>query len=136
MAHMLYWRCWFHIRTYIFSNSDPVINFLTNLGRKSKKCPFCLKIGTHCTSRMLIFIPNLVFRISNPNPLLGKFKSKKVNCFLCLEAYAKSILWMWLQVRKDWKQRQYWIIVLSACGSYIFLAAKCKNWSNQRKNVT
>ena len=35
------------------------------------------KIGTHGISRMLIFIPTLVFWISNKNPFLGKFGPKK-----------------------------------------------------------
>ena len=50
-----------------FWNFDPKIHFWANLGPKIQSCPFCLKIGTHGISRMLILIPTLVFWISNPN---------------------------------------------------------------------
>ena len=60
-----------------FWNSDPKIHFLTNLESKSQSCLFCLKIVTHGISRMLIHIPTLVFWLSNPKFLLGKFGPKK-----------------------------------------------------------
>ena len=47
-----------------FWNSDPEINFWVNLGRKTKKFPFCLKIETLGIWMILIFIPELVVWIS------------------------------------------------------------------------
>ena len=61
-----------------FWNSDPKIHFWENLGPKSQRCLFCLKIGTHVISRMLILIPTLVFWISNPSFLFGQIWVKKV----------------------------------------------------------
>ena len=54
-----------------FWNSDLKIHFWANLGPKIQSCLFCLKLGTHGISRMLIFIPALVFWISNSNFLFG-----------------------------------------------------------------
>ena len=48
------------------------------LDPKIQSCPFCLKIGTHRISRMLILIPTLVFWISNPYFLFGQIWAKKV----------------------------------------------------------
>ena len=61
-----------------FWNSDPKIHFWANLGPKSQSCPFSLKIGSHGISRMLIFIPTLVFWISHPKFIFGKISAKKV----------------------------------------------------------
>ena len=47
-------------------------DFWANLDPKSQNCLFCLKIGTHGISRMLILIATLVFWISNPNFLFGQ----------------------------------------------------------------
>ena len=59
-----------------FWNSDPKIQFWANFGRKSQSCSFCLKIGTHSISRMLILITTFSeFPIQNP--FLGKFGPKK-----------------------------------------------------------
>ena len=44
-----------------FWNSDAKIHFWVNLRPKCQRCLFCLKIGTHGISRMLILIPTLVF---------------------------------------------------------------------------
>ena len=68
---------------------------------------------------------------------ISKFKSKKSNCRLCLEADTQSISKMWL---KGYDGRfgikgKKWIIILSACCSYIFIVARSKNWNNQWKNV-
>ena len=60
-----------------FWNSEPTIHFWANLGPKSQRCPFCLKIGTHGISSMLILIPTLVFWISILIFFLGKFGPKK-----------------------------------------------------------
>ena len=61
-----------------FWNSDPKIHFWANLGPKIQSCLFCLKIGTHGISRMLILIRTLVFWISNPNFPFGQICVKKV----------------------------------------------------------
>ena len=44
-----------------FRNFDPKIHFWANLGPKIQSCPFCLEIGTHGISRMLILAATLVF---------------------------------------------------------------------------
>ena len=47
---------------------------------------FCLKIGTHSISRMLILIPTLVFLISNPKSIFGQIWAKKVkSCLFCMK---------------------------------------------------
>ena len=43
-------------------NSDAKMLFWENLGRKSKSCSFCLKIGTHGILEVLIPNPGLEFR--------------------------------------------------------------------------
>ena len=54
--------------------------------QKSKSCPFWLKIGWQSISRMLIFIPTLVFSISNPKSIFGQTWAKKSqSCSLCLK---------------------------------------------------
>ena len=60
------------------SYSNPKIYFWANLGPKSQSCWFCLKIDTYGISSMLIFIPTLVFWISNPKFLFGQIWAKKV----------------------------------------------------------
>ena len=44
-----------------FWNSDPKIHVLANLGPKIQCCPFCLKIGAHSISRILISNQDLAF---------------------------------------------------------------------------
>ena len=65
-----------------FWNSDPEIHFWANLGPKTQSCSFCMKIGTHGISKMLILVPS-VFWISNSNFLFGQIwaKNLKVVCF-------------------------------------------------------
>ena len=70
----------------------PKINFWAISVRKSKKSPLCLKIGSHGILRMLIFIPILVFWISNPKSILGKFRSKNLELFVLPENYQKEYL--------------------------------------------
>ena len=60
-----------------FWNSDPKKHFWANLGLKSQSCSFCFKIGTYGISKMLIFIPILVFWIWNPNFPFGQIWAKK-----------------------------------------------------------
>ena len=157
-----------------FWNSYPKINFRVNLGRKSKKYPFYLKIGTHGISTMLVFIPTLVFWILNLKSIFGQFGPKNselsvlpktleaeyledansyseipnLNPFfgqISIEKFELSTFpgsWHTEYLedviasipRKIWKQSE-WLIVLSPGCSYIFIIAKVKNGSNQRKNV-
>ena len=44
-----------------FSNSEPNIAFRASLGPKIQSSLFCLKIGAHSISRMLIPNPDLDF---------------------------------------------------------------------------
>ena len=84
LAHMVYWRCWFWIQTSIFEIVTPKSIFGQIWAPKIQSCPFCLKIGTHHISKMLILIATLMFWISNPNFLFGQILTKKVKvvCFL------------------------------------------------------
>ena len=61
-----------------FWNFDPKIHFWANFGWKSQSCSFCLKIGTHGISRMLILIPTLVLWIPNFKFLFGQIWAKNV----------------------------------------------------------
>ena len=61
-----------------FLKFQPRNHFWSNLGPKTQSCPFCLKIGSHGISRMLILIPTLASWISNPNLLFGQICAKKV----------------------------------------------------------
>ena len=71
------WRWWFWIRIR-FSRLLTQNPFLGS--RKNQICPFCLKIDTQSISRMLIVIPTLVFRISNPKFIFAhKVKPRKLN---------------------------------------------------------
>ena len=68
LAHMVYWRCWFQIK-----NFNPKIHFWANLGLKIQSFLFCLKIGTHSISWMLIPDPDLDFWNFDPkNLFFGK----------------------------------------------------------------
>ena len=66
-----------------FWNLDPKIHFWANLDLKSGSCPFCLKIGAHSISGMIILIPTLVFWICNLKSIFGQVWAKKVKvvCF-------------------------------------------------------
>ena len=60
------WHTWYleDLNSYFnisFQNFQPKIHFWANLGQKTQSCLFCLKIGTHGISRMLILISILVF---------------------------------------------------------------------------
>ena len=52
-----------------FLNFQSQIYFWVNLGRKNQSCQFCLKIGTHGFSTMLILILTLVLWVSNPKSI-------------------------------------------------------------------
>ena len=73
--------------------------FWANLGQKSQSCPFCLKIGTHGISRMLILIPALVLWISNSNSFLGKFSQKSQGCPFYLKIGTHGIFWMLILIQ-------------------------------------
>ena len=59
------WHTW-HLGSadskWNFWNSDSKIHFWANFGRKSQSCSFCLKIGIHVISRLLILVTMLVFQ--------------------------------------------------------------------------
>ena len=65
-----------HHQQYLNQNIARNWAISPNLGQKIQSCPFCLKIGTHGISRMLILIPTLVFWIWNPNFLFGQIWAK------------------------------------------------------------
>ena len=88
LAHVVYWRCLFRIQTFRFLKFRPQNSFLENLGPKSQRCPFCLRIGTHAISRMLILIATLVFWISNFKLLFGQIWAKIVKVVLCKSFHA------------------------------------------------
>ena len=60
-----------------FSNSDPEIYFLANLGQKNQICPVWLKIDTQSVPTMLILIPTLFFSVSNPKSFFGQIWAEK-----------------------------------------------------------
>ena len=62
----------------IFLNFQPYIHFWANLGQKSQSCLFCLKIGTHVMSRLLILVPTLVFWISKSKSIFGQIWTEKL----------------------------------------------------------
>ena len=69
-----------------FSKFDSKIHLWANLGPKIQSCPFCLKIGAHSVSRMLILNPDLDFWNFDPRihfwPNLGP---KSQRCPFCLK---------------------------------------------------
>ena len=69
--------------TYKKDDIRDIYLFIYLLGQKTESCPFCLKIGTHSISRMIILIPTLVFWISNSKFIFGEIWSGKVKaiCF-------------------------------------------------------
>ena len=100
------WHTWYfggvdsesRLRFLKFRPQNP---FGVNLGPKIQSCPFCLKIGTHCISRMLILIPTLVFWISNPIsfpffkfPFWANLRQKSQSCPFKLKIGTHGILEM------------------------------------------
>ena len=91
------WLTWYlkdadSYSTINFLKSDPKIYFWANLGPKRQSCPFCLKIGTHSISRMLILILTLVFWISNSKIyFLANLGQKSQSCAFCLKIGAHGI---------------------------------------------
>ena len=66
--------------------SNPKIHFWANLGPKIQSCPFCLKIGTHSISRMLIPNPDLDFWNSDPKIHFWANLGPKIqSCPFCLK---------------------------------------------------
>ena len=66
-----------HPQQYL--NQDIARNWAIypNLDQKIKSCLFCLKIGTQIVSTMLIFVPTLVFSVSNPKSFFGQIWIEK-----------------------------------------------------------
>ena len=93
-AHMVSWKCWFRIRTYIFENLTPkCINFVdikfkifwANFGEKSQYCLFCLTIGTHGIFGRADTKSEVRFSKCRPeNPFLSKFGLKKHFLFILI----------------------------------------------------
>ena len=75
-----------------FWNSDPKIHFWANFCTKSQSCPFCLKIGTHSISRMLIPNPYLDFWNFDPKiHFWANLSPKSQSCPFCLKIGEHSI---------------------------------------------
>ena len=80
---MVYRRCWFQIQTY---TSNLKIHFSANLGPKFQSCLFCLKIGAHSISRMLISNPDLDFWSFDPKiHFRANLGPKFQSCSFCLK---------------------------------------------------
>ena len=84
------------IPTLIFYISNPSSIFGLIWAEKFRVVCFAWKLA-HGISRMLILIPRLVSEIPTETHFLGNFKSKKLNCLLCLEVDIQSISRIWLQ---------------------------------------
>ena len=65
--------------------------FWANLGQKSQSCSFCLKIGTHGVSRMLILIPTLIFWNCDKIHFQANLDPKSQSCPFCPKTGAHSI---------------------------------------------
>ena len=77
------WHTWYleNVNSYFnisFLNFQSKIHFWANWGQKSQSCLFCLKIGTHGISRMLILISALAFWISKPKSIFGQNLAQEV----------------------------------------------------------
>ena len=69
-----------------FLRFRPPNPFLGNLGPKIQKCPFCLKIGAHSISRILISNPDLNFWNFDPKiHFWAKLGPKTQSCPFCLK---------------------------------------------------
>ena len=75
-----------------FLKSDPNINFWANLGPKIQIGSFCLKIGAHNISRMLIPNPDLDFWNFDPKIHFWANLGPKIqSCPFCLKIGTHSI---------------------------------------------
>ena len=82
VTHTVSLGCWFLFRHYFCQ--FPFLNrFLGKFGPKSQSGSFCLIIGIHSISGILILIPILVFWIFKPKSSFGKIWAEKVEalCF-------------------------------------------------------
>ena len=61
-----------------FLNFETEIHFWANLDQKSQSCLFCLKIGTHVISKLLILVPTWAFSVSKPKSILGQIWTEKL----------------------------------------------------------
>ena len=69
-----------------FSKFDSKIYLWANLGPKIQSCPFCLKIGAHSVSRMLILNPDLDFWNFDPKIYFWANLGPKIqSCPFCLK---------------------------------------------------
>ena len=70
-----------HPQQYLNQNIARNWAISPNLGRKTKSCPFWLKIGTHGILEVLIPNPDLDLKFWPQSPFLGKFgpKNSKVS---------------------------------------------------------
>ena len=113
------WHIWYiggvDCKTRLFWNSDPKINFWTNLGPKIQSRPFCLKIGTRSILRMLIPNPVLHFWSSDPKIYFWANLRLKIQSYrFCLEIGAHSISRMLIlnpdltnRIQKFWPKIQF-----------------------------
>ena len=97
------WHTWYfggvdsetRLRFLKFRPQNP---FLGKFRLKMSNCPFCLKIGTHGISRMLILIPTLILLIFwNCSPKIhfwGNLDQKSQSCAFCLKIGTHGILRM------------------------------------------
>ena len=89
---MVYWKCRFRIQIYIFEILTPKIYFWANLSPKIQGCLFCLKIGTHSISRMLIPNPDLDFWKFHPKiNFWENLRPKNQSCPFCLKIGAHNV---------------------------------------------
>ena len=81
-----------HPQQYLDQNIARNWAISPNLGRKIKSCPFCLKIGAHRNSRMLIPNPDLDFWNLDPKIHLWSNLGPKIQtCPFCLKIITHSI---------------------------------------------
>ena len=126
--------------TLVFCISNPKSIFGEIWSEKVKAISFVWRlthIHTQSISRMLILTLRLVFRNSKLISFFGQIWVEKVEFFTLPGSwYTKYLEDVIVRIqRKVWKQIKKWIIVLSACCSYIFIVAKSKHWRNQQNNV-
>ena len=80
-----------------FLKFRPKIYFWANLGPKIRSCLFCLKIGAHSISWMLIPNPDLDFYNFNPKiHFWANLDPKIQSCPFCLKIGTHSISILWI----------------------------------------
>ena len=76
-----------------FLKFRPQNPFFATSDRNSQSCLFCQKIDTHGISRMLNFIPTLVFWISNPKSIFGETWAKENKVVSFVWKLAHTVSW-------------------------------------------